>query len=89
MQRGCMVAPGVVGVGQHLFAALSVDGNNIALQILLKIEGVKDIGGVAARSVLHTDGRTAFIIEIDQETIEPRLADDLRAVQELPYPVIL
>ena len=39
------------------------------------------VGGVAARSVLHTDGRTAFIIEIDQKIIAPRFADDLGAVQ--------
>ena len=30
---------------------------------------------------MHTDGLAAFIIEIDQKIIAPRLADDLRAVQ--------
>ena len=51
-----VITPRVIGVFQYLSATLGVNGNNIAMQILLKIEGVKDIGGVAALSILHTDG---------------------------------
>ena len=45
-------------------------------------EGAKSlcVGGIGSLSVLHTDGRTAFIIEIDQKIIAPCLADDLGAV---------
>ena len=86
MPRGCMVAPGVVGVGQHLFAALGVNGNNIALEVLLKIEGIEGAGGVAALSILHAVGGSRFIVQVDQEVVAPRLADDLRADQRLPCP---
>ena len=38
------------------------------------------VGGVTARSVLHTDGRSRFIVQVDQKIIAPCLADDLGAV---------
>lgn len=75
-----MIPPSVIGVFQYLSATLGVNGNNIALQILLEIEGIKDVGGVTARSVLHTDGRSRFIVQVDQKIIAPCLADDLGAV---------
>ena len=50
----------IVGVFQYLSVALGVNGNNIALQILLKIEGIEGAGGVAVVSVLDADGRAAF-----------------------------
>ena len=39
------------------------------------------VGGVGSLSVLHTDGRSRFIVQVDQKIIAPCLADDLRAVQ--------
>ena len=39
------------------------------------------VGGVGSLSVLYTDGRAAFIVQIDQQVIAPCLADDLRAVE--------
>ena len=74
-------APGIVGIGTDLLAACVVNSNNVALEILLKVEGVEHVGGVGFGSVLHPDGRSAFVIEIDQQVITPRFADDLCAVQ--------
>ena len=41
-----VITPSIIGVFQDLSTALSVDGNNIAMQILLKVEGVVNVGGV-------------------------------------------
>ena len=38
------------------------------------------VGGVTARSVLHADGGSAFVVQVDQEVVAPRLADDLRTL---------
>ena len=45
-------------------------------------EGAKSlcVGGVGGLSVLHTDGRSRFIVQVDQEVVAPRLADDLRTL---------
>ena len=37
----------------------------------------------AVKIVSPTDGRSAFVIEVDQQEIAPRLADDLSAVQSV------
>ena len=55
-----MITPSVVDVGQYLGAACVIDRDDITLQILLEIEGVEGIGGVACGPVLHPDGGTAF-----------------------------
>ena len=78
-----MVAPSVIGVRQRLLAVLVIDRDDIALEILLKIEGVKLVGVVAARPILHPNGGAAFVVQVDQEFVAPGFADDLSAVQEI------
>ena len=78
-----MVAPGVVGIGQNLYAVRIIDSNDVSLEVLLEVEGVKGVGSVRGISILHPDGGAGFVIQIDQEVVIPSLADDLRAVQRV------
>ena len=75
------VTPSVVSIGTDLLAACVVYRDNIPLEILLEIEGIEDISGVALGSVLQADGRAGFDVQVDQQEIAPRLADDLCTVQ--------
>ena len=77
------ITPGIIVIRTNLITIGVVNGNNIALQILFKVEGVEDVGGIAFGSVLHPDWRTAFVIDVDQQVIAPSLADDLGAVQSV------
>ena len=77
------VTPSVVGIGADLITVCIVDRNNVALEVLLKVEGVEDVGGIALGSVLQPDGRSAFVIQVDNQVISPRLADDPGAVQSV------
>ena len=74
------VAPSVVGIGADLITVCIVDRDNIPLQILLKVEGIEDVSSIALGSVLHSNGRAAFVMEVDQEMIAPCLADDLISI---------
>ena len=76
-----MVAPGVVRVGQYFYTICIIDSNNVTLQILLKIEGVKGVCGVGSGSVLHPDGGAGFVIQVDQQVTTPSLADNLGSVE--------
>ena len=55
-----VVAPSVIRIRQNLGSTCIIDCDDITLQILLEIEGVEGIGGVACGPVLHPDGGTAF-----------------------------
>ena len=76
-----VIAPGIVRIRQHLYAACVVDSDNITLQVLLEVEGIEGVGGVGGGSVLHADGGAAFVVQVDQQVTAPRLTDDLGAVQ--------
>ena len=52
------VAPGVIGVGNELGTIFIVDSNNIALQILLKPEGIECVRRVSGVTIHHTDRGT-------------------------------
>ena len=78
-----LIAPGIVVVGQNFRAVGIIKGNNIPLEVFLKVEGGKTVGGVTGVPVLHPDGRARFIIQVDQQITAPCLADDLRAVQSV------
>ena len=66
-----MVTPSVIGVRQRLLTVLVIDRDDIALEILLEIEGVKLVGIVAARPILHPNGESRFIIQVDQKLVAP------------------
>ena len=83
MPRNGMITPSVVGVGEDLGSTCVIDRDDITLQILLKIEGVKGVNGVRGIPVLHSDGGTRFVIQIDQQVTTPSLADDLGSIQSV------
>ena len=76
-----IVTPRVIGVRQRLLTVLVIDRDDITLEVFLEIEGVKLVGVVAARPVLHSNGEAAFVVQVDQEFVAPGLADDPGAVQ--------
>ena len=78
-----VIAPGIVRIRQHLYAACVVDSDNITLQVLLEVEGIEGVGGIRGRSVLHADGGSRFVIQVDNQITAPRLTDDLGAVQRV------
>ena len=60
-----MIAPSVVGVGQNFYTFLIVNGGYIPLQILLKEEGEERIGGIRTVPILHADGGTVFVVQVN------------------------
>jgi len=80
---GNAVAPGIISIRTNLFAACVINRNDIPLQVFLEVEGVKGVGCIAGGTVLHADGGAAFVIQVDQQGVVPRLADDLGAVQSV------
>ena len=58
-----MASPRVVVIGSDLGAALIVNANDIALQILLIKEGIIFIRGICAGSISQSDRRACLIIE--------------------------
>ena len=87
------VAPCVIGIRAYLGSALRVDGDDVPLQILLEVVGVKRIRSIGLVSVLQPDGSAVLIIEVYKEVVRglrattalrrPCLGDDLGAVQRV------
>lgn len=87
------VAPCVIGVRAYLGSVFRVDGDDVPLQILLEVVGVKRIRSIGLVSVLQPDGSAVLIIEVYQEVVRglrattalrrPCLGDDLGAVQRV------
>ena len=67
------VAPRVVGVGQQFGAYLVVDRDHVPLQIGLKEEQIVGPCGVRTAVVCHPDGRTACVVQVEQQVAVPRL----------------
>ena len=87
------VAPCIVCVRAYLGSVFRVDGDDVPLQVLLKVVGVKRIRSIGLVSVLQPDGSAVLIIEVYQEVVRglrattalrrPCLGDDLGAVQQV------
>ena len=87
------VAPRIVCVRAYLGSVFRVDGDDVPLQILLEVVGVKRIRSIGLVSVLQPDGSAVLIIEVYQEVVRglrattalrrPCLGDDLGAVQRV------
>ena len=87
------VAPCVIGVRAYLGSVFRVDGDDVPLQVLLEVVGVKRIRSIGLVSVLQPDGSAVLIIEVYQEVVRglrvttalrrPCLGDDLGAVQRV------
>ena len=76
-----LVSPSVVGVINHQISHGVVYGDNIPLQILLKVEGIESILGVCRIPILHPDGGTTFVVEVDQKIVAPSLGDNAATFQ--------
>ena len=87
------VAPCVIGVRAYLGSVFRVDGDDVPLQVLLEVVGVKRIRSIGLVSVLQPDGSAVLIIEVYKEVVRglrattalrrPCLGDDLGAVQRV------
>ena len=88
------VAPGIIGVGTDFCPVLGVDGDDVPLQVLLEVVGVKRPCRITGPVVLQTHGQAVLIVQVDQQVVEGLrpatvpgvlgLTDDLRAVQRVP-----
>lgn len=77
----------------YLGSVFRVDGDDVPLQVLLEVVGVKRIRSIGLVSVLQPDGSAVLIIEVYQEVVRglrattdlrrPCLGDDLGAVQRV------
>ena len=56
------VAPCVIGVRAYLGSVFRVDGDDVPLQILLEVVGVKRIRSIGLVSVLQPDGSAVLVI---------------------------
>ena len=63
------VAPRIVCVRAYLGSVFRVDGDNVPLQVLLEVVGVKRIRSIGLASVLQPDGSAVLIIEVYQEVV--------------------
>ena len=63
------VAPCVIGIGAYLGSVFRVDGDDVPLQVLLEVVGVKRIRSIGLVSVLRPDGSAVLIIEVYQEVV--------------------
>ena len=75
------IAPSVVGIRNQLSSGLVVYRNDIALQILLKPISVEYILGIRRISVLHTDGSSFSIVEVENKMIAPLFSHDQRVAE--------
>ena len=78
------VAPGVIGVGNELGTIFIVDSNNIALQILLEPADIILPVEIAVVMILHTNGCSIGIVDIQHKMLAPLLGYDLVAVEDIP-----
>ena len=79
-QGGCGASsPCVVGIGRDFVSELIVDRNDIAMQILFKEIVQIRICRIRGCTVFQSDGRTLFIVQIDDSDLAcAATADDLR-----------
>ena len=87
------VASGIIGVGADFCPVLGVDGDDVPLQVLLEVVGVKRPCRITGPVVLQTHGQAVLIVQVDQQVVEGLrpaavpgvldLTDDLRAVQRV------
>ena len=81
----CTVAPCVIDIASYLRAVFIVYGNDISLEILLKVEGIEILVGICNIAVLNTHWRTVFVIQIYKQSISTRnyvlLANYLTSVE--------
>ena len=72
----------IISINQSCTTDFRVDGDNVPLQVLLKVVGVEYIFGITLVSVLQSNGSTAFVIEIHKEVGSELLGCNAEAVQD-------
>ena len=75
------IAPSIVGVGADLDTRFGINPYNVTKNILFEIVGVKFAGVIVCGSVLQSNGRAVFVVQVNDEVIAPTLADDLGTIQ--------
>ena len=88
------IPPGVIRIRTDFLSGGVIDSNNVPLQVLLEVVGVKRPCRITGPVVLQTHGQAVLIVQIDQQVVEGLrpaavpgvlgLTDDLRAVQRVP-----
>ena len=88
------IPPGVIRIRTDFLAGSVIDSNNVPLQVLLEVVGVKRPCRITGPVVLQTHGQAVLIVQVDQQVVEGLrpaavpgvldLTDDLRAVQRVP-----
>ena len=66
----------------YLGSVFRVDGDDVPLQVLLKVVDVKRIRSIGLVSVLQSNGSTAFVIEIHKEVGSELFGCNAEAVQD-------
>ncbi len=64
------IPPGVIRIRTDFLSGGVIDSNNVPLQVLLKVVGVKCIRSIGLVSVLQPDGSAVLIVQIDQQVVE-------------------
>lgn len=75
------IAPRIVGVGDQLSVTRVIYSNDVTLQIFLKPVGIEHSFGIGRSPVLHTNGRTLSIIEVQKDIVAPLFCNDLRPIE--------
>ena len=78
------VTPGVIGIGDQLIAILVIYGHNVTLQILLEPVDIILPVEMAVVMILHTNGCSIGIVDIQHKMLAPLLGHDLIAVEDIP-----
>ena len=78
-----MYAPGVVGISYKLGTVYIVNSNDIALEISLEEEAIKSVLCIATGSVHHSDGKSRFVVYVQENIAVPLLSKYLRAIKNV------
>ena len=81
---GDKVTPSIVCIRNQLCTIFIVDSNNIALQILLEPADIILPVEIAVVMILHTNGCSIGIVDIQHKMLAPLLGYDLVAVEDIP-----
>ena len=79
--RNSEVAPCIIGICSDSYTTVIIDGNNIALQVLFKPICVKLAFSIRSVSILHTNGTSISIVEIQNKIIAPLFSHDQRVTE--------
>ena len=77
------IPPGVIRIRADFLSGGVIDSNNVPLQVLLKVVGVKCIRSIGLVSVLQPDGRAVLVVQVYKTVYAELLRHDLAPVQQV------